>query len=380
MGADKHMTQVRTYCPYHNQDEDIWCGPAVVMMILRHLRIEHTDLKQEEVIDMILREATWDDWVTDPPALEKVLTQGSRRVEFRARMAVSFEEALQNILASLQTDVPPAVLIWGCLHWAVVEGLVLEGDTTSSDGYSVTDVFLHNPVHHVPDDPPDHLDTNDCCGTGPGCGTESLKIYASTFRDFWMRGWNNKWITIGAGDPESISLPSSVRQIPAERMVRLGGREIEAEIAARSARWRELSKETLRAPVSAGDLLLVRRIDAVPHASREFGLVPWYRGGSVVGVSMIELESGRVGAVFTYRRPLSEFGLENDAVLRLFREKTEWKGDGLEVFEHLVWQPCPESFSPDLPFYQVLSRGGVVGFVRLDGYVFESLTTEGCGI
>jgi hypothetical protein len=40
----------------------------------------------------------------------------------------------------------------------------------------------------------------------------------------------------------------------------------------------------------------------------------------------------------------------------------------------LVWKPCRESWSPHLPFYQIVV-GPHVLYLRLDGQVFTQLTT-----
>ena len=50
------------------------------------------------------------------------------------------------------------------------------------------------------------------------------------------------------------------------------------------------------------------------------------------------------------------------------------KGKIIVNTDYLVWMPCTESFSPDIPFHEV-TVGSYKAYVRIDGKVFTKLTT-----
>jgi hypothetical protein len=131
--------------------------------------------------------------------------------------------------------------------------------------------------------------------------------------------------------------------------------------------------------------LLVRRLDT---KGDHYYLVPAMSGSSVVGYAQVNALYGNLESAFTMKRGAKPFetdvrrvGERLDGVrIELPQEKGRFRllRGKYQLAENLVWQPCRESYSPHLPFWQITS-GPLTLYQRIDGLVFSQLTPMGKG-
>jgi hypothetical protein len=68
--------------------------------------------------------------------------------------------------------------------------------------------------------------------------------------------------------------------------------------------------------------------------------------------------------------------LRKEKIVDLIKEHPDIKKGKIKVnTDYLVWMPCIESFSPNVPFHEV-SVGNYKVYIRIDGKVFTKLTTD----
>jgi hypothetical protein len=205
---------------------------------------------------------------------------------------------------------------------------------------------------------------------------------------------NDQFISVCDPDTRDIELPyRRAREILAS-----GRRLVSFESAIDFSRqglekYRLLESKQIAAAVQSaqpGKPLIVNRLD---KPNTYYHLVPWVSEKGVVATTQVDARFGTFQSIHWQEEPKREMDLLlgsadveaiGETILKRVAQKQielpKMRGQ-LKLFPQesiitpvLVWQPCRESFSPHLPFYQYVQGGNIV-YVRIDGEVFTKLTT-----
>jgi len=389
-----------TGCRYHTQDEWYYCGGAAAMMILAEIGVPYDDLDQDDLYDSNHDHNAKTGWYTDPYGLRYTLVD-RRPAGFTNTFVVhaptSEADGTRDIVYTLhQYNVSPAVLVFHCMHWIVVPGVQTDVEPVSGASYTVEGFWIHNPVHYEPPPPPPHSAV-DACGSGGSPGTANDFVTYASWRSTYFTGCTYddpagaaQYISVCDPDVRDIERPRrQAREFPAAGRKLLTAAEAVRHSKAGLAQYR-LDKDrrvaTALRRARPGKPILVARLD---RPNTYYHLVPWGTARSVAALTQVDARRGAFLSIHLQEKAGRPAMLTPDAVLKLVTHKRFELPDGLgklRVFPEaiclspmLVWQPCRESFSPHLPFYQ-LTVGGRKLYVRIDGKVFTRLTTTGRGM
>ena len=384
---------------YHTQDTSYYCGAACAMMILREIGVPYADLDQDDLYASNHGHNVQSGWATDPYGL--CYTLNDRRPAsflpnyFVVHKRLTEAEGSRDVAFTLyHYKVSPAILVYHCQHWNVVCGV--QTDVNPSAGsYVIEGFWLNNPVWDA--SVPSH-DGTDTCGSG---GVHGVANEYVTYAEWQTNRFNGcaydavggatQWISVCDPEPPTIDLPrrreirlhaDGKHLIPHREIVKLAERGLEEHRLAESEWGREMLAEG-----SFGTPLLVHRLD---RPNDYYYLTPWQRDGGVLGFVDNDARFGFFKSVRLFSHPLKELLIAAtsktdlaDAVGRRVNNKRfelPEENGRFRVYPGtycvppvLVWKPCRESWSPHLPFYQLVIGSSVL-YVRIDGAVFTQLT------
>ncbi len=402
--------QANLAVPYHQQDNDHYCGSACAQMVIESIGggiVDQATLYSDSGSHTSEPAPTW---YTPPDGLQWVLND--RRPSgfggWFALYPLGTEDAISRKLAWTihHYQVAPIALVFGGNHWVVVRGYQASAHPSSSSdtGYTISAFEINNPAPPVPSPstppppPPPPHSAGDGCGTGGVRGTPNIHVAYGTWQSTYMTGntygtaWNGKYVAVCDPDPpaERIGeqLPGRDR-LPGDRLIE--PREA-IELAMAGVRqfgllerkdWSSVFERTEPSPGH-----LVQRLDV---ADSFYCLVPFVDERGVAAVVDVD---GRFG---NYRQamalPEGERGLfpvpDTEQVLettlgRRFdsddrRISILVREEAFSLYPMLVWRPCLESLTPFLPFHMI-TVGDERIFVRVDGTVFTQLHTHIPGV
>ena len=414
---------VHTGCRYHNQDTSYYCGAAAAMMILKEIGVPYSELDQDDLYTSNHdHNAVTSGWYTDPHGLEWTLDH--RRPLDTAgyvtyKHTFSEAEGTRKIVDTLHKyEVSPAALIYGCMHWIVVPGVQTDVEPVEGANYTVQGFWIHNPTWHAGEPPPPHNAT-DACGSGGTLGDANDWVsYA---------GWQNMFTGCNYDDPQNRLQYISVCD-PEEPKIKLPMRpKIEFLVDGRRLLDRGQAIKFSETGLEKYALLEDKRVEAAVKGTQPgkpqavlrldqrntyYYLVPWESKEGVTALTQVDARFGTFLSLHLREKPIRKEFLSRDDVLervayKQFRLPKRWRRlklnpeaaslaliayRRLELLEDrgrlklypeaaslaptLVWQPCQESYSPHLPFYQ-FNVGLDTIYVRVDGEVFTQLTTTG---
>jgi hypothetical protein len=383
---------------YHTQDTSYYCGAACAMMILNEIGVAYADLDQDDLYTSNHNHNAQPNWSTDPYGL--CYTLNDRRPAsflpnfFVVYKALSEAEGTRDVVFTLyHYQVSPAILVYNCAHWNVVRGVQTDVDPASGP-YTVEGFWLNNPVWYDPAPPPPH-DGTDTCGSGGAHGVADEFVTYATWQTDRFNGCAydapngaTQWISVADPAARTIGLPGrrprqpradGSRIVETERIVRFAQEGIEEYGLDRT----EIGARALRVG-SFGEPVLVARLD---RPGDYYYLSPWEVGGEAAGLVEIDARFGFFKSFRTESAGRRGLLVGREAGARL-RETIDGRridllneGGRFTVYPGtycisptLVWKPCRESWSPHLPFHQVVI-GGHVLYVRIDGRIFTQLTT-----
>ena len=386
-----------TGAKYHTQDTDYYCGAACAMMVLAEIGLPYTAMNQVDLYDSNHTHSQQPDWYSDPYGLRYTLVDrkpASFANTFVVYKPTTEEEGTRKIVYTLwRYGVSPVVLVYHCMHWIVVRGVQTDVEPTAGAAYTVNGFWINNPVYH--DNSP-HSAT-DVCGSGGVNGVENQWVSYAYWQNTLFTGCNYDSPTgssqfISVCDPEEpkIELPRRPSFDPP-----FDGREIiPSDVAVRSVyegierfelydakdQMAKLREPRFEAPI------LVKRLD---RPDSHYYLSPAMLDGAVFGFGQVDAVYGDLQSVYILEEPTRPYDLDRETIAKSVLDRTfdlpEKQGqfrlrpDTFSVSPTLVWQPCRESYSPHLPFWQI-TAGGQSVFVRADGQVYSQLTVTGAGV
>ncbi|MEB3361000.1 MAG: hypothetical protein VKI42_02615 [Synechococcaceae cyanobacterium] len=388
-----------TSCRYHAQDTSYYCGAACAMMILHEIGVPYADLDQDDLYTSNHNHNAQSGWYTDPYGLCYTLND-RRPASFLPRYFVVHKrlteaEGTRDVAYTLyHFQVSPAVLVYHCQHWNVVRGVQTDVDPTSGP-YVVEGFWLNNPVWDSSVAAHDDADT---CGSGSSHGVANEFVTYAEWRTnrfngcaYDDAGGATQWISVCDPEPAKIGLPrmrSVSYQSDGKRLI---SAKQTLELASAALNDYRLQESELGASFREGRLgrpVLVQRLD---RPNDYYYLTPWEQSDGIMGFLDVDARFGVFKSARAFSHPERELligarssrGLLEAITRRLNHKTFELPNEQgrFKVFPGtycippvLVWKPCRESWSPHLPFYQIVV-GPHVLYVRLDGQVFSQLTT-----
>ena len=389
-----------TGCTYHTQDTGYYCGAAAAMMVLAEIGVSYTDLDQDDLYTSNHDHNVKSGWYTDAYGLRYTLVDrrpAGFHNTFVVQKPTSEAEGTRDIVYTLHKyGVSPAVLVFGCMHWIVVAGVQTDVEPIGTTDYTVEGFWIHNPVYHAATPPPPH-DATDGCGSGGTLGNANDFVTYAGWQSTYFTGCNydhpsgdSQYISVCDPDVRDIELP----------------RRRERKLLADGKRFLDPKQAIKFSEVGLEEygLLKNKRVasaleDAKPGKPQPvlrldkpniyYYLVPWENKQGVTALTQIDARFGIFHSLQLREKSIQKEFLSKDDILERVMYKRfelpEQKGR-LTLYPEivclsptLVWQPCQESFSPHLPFYQ-LTVGEHTIYVRVDGEVFTKLTTTGRGV
>jgi hypothetical protein len=381
---------------YHTQDTGYYCGAACAMVILSEIGVPYADLDQDDLYQSNHDHNVKSGWYTDAYGLRYTLVDrrpSSFTNTFVVHKPTSEAEGTRDIVYTLHTyGVSPAALVFGCAHWITVPGVRTNVEPVGGSSYAVEGFWIHNSVAR--DNEP-HSAT-DVCGSGGVNGSGNEYVTYSDWQSTYFTGCNyddpsgnDQFISVCDPDVRDLGLPERLRLerrahgrelLSPEEAIRHIGLGFEAHRLADDER---VGPALQRAGALKPQLVL--RLD---RRNSSYYLVPWgtRRGARVL--ARVDARFGDFSGLRVLDRPIENEMLGREAVMdlvagrriRLPNELGSLKvyPEAVCVSPYLVWRPCWESWSPNLPFYQV-TVGSDTFYVRVDGEVFTGLTTTGKG-
>lgn len=392
---------IHTGSRYHTQDTGYYCGAASAMMILAEIGVSYNNLDQDDLYtDIHNNNAQTSGWASDPYGVRHVLID--RRPSgfvntFVVHKPLSEVEGTRDIVYTLHKyEVSPAVLVYNCRHWLVVPGVETDVEPVSGASYTVQGFWLHNPVHYSSSPPPPHNAT-DNCGTGGSLGVSNEFVTYANWQSLYFTGCdyddpsgNSQFISVCDPDVRDINLPlrrekkylsDGKRILNPDQAIKLCEQGLDDYNLFESKRTSEVLRGSK--PIKP---LLVQRLDRL---NSYYYIIPRETSNGVVAFTQIDARFGLFQGLRLLERPLEMKIPDKENILKQIAFKNiriEEKSARVKIFPEalcippaLVWQPCWESWSPHLPFYQV-NVGGYVIYVRIDGEIFTHLTTSGKGV
>lgn len=384
---------------YHTQDTSYYCGAACAMMILHEIGVPYADLDQDDLYASNHSHNSQPGWATDPHGL--CYTLNDRRPAaflpryFLVNKRLTEAEGSRDVAFTLfHYRVSAAVLVYHCQHWNVVCGVQTDVDPATGP-YVIEGFWLNNPVWDASVASHDGVDS---CGSG---GVHGVANEFVTYAEWQTNRFNGcaydapagaqQWISVCDPEPATFGLPhrresrrkgDGRRLIAGKEIVRLAESGLKEYGIAASEWGREMLSEG-----GFGTPLLVKRLD---DPNDYYYLTPWQHDGGIRGFVDNDARFGMFKSVRLFAQPIQDLLISAapgaallDAVGRRVNNKQfslpEERGR-FRVYPGtycvpplLVWKPCRESWSPHLPFYQLVIGGNVV-YVRIDGAVFTQLT------
>jgi hypothetical protein len=360
-------------CRYHQQDNDMFCGMASVMMVVNALDPGVAPLSE----GYIKKQIPTVGGSNAPPnevacAIETLKPAAWQDVTFAVISPSTQGEANDAIVRTLHdVHAPVATQVLGSSHWLVVVGALTDVEPVPNANYTLLGVFVNNPITlpkprqmvHANDDP---------CGRKPGCG--ELHEFIS------MAGWLTRFPGTGAGLFQCVpatGTPPSLAASPTAT-VPAGAPQGAAADPQTQAALDAIVQFGLNAQGPCAQILAKAGPSTVPPAGG--GGDPWYVtldvGGAHAAIVRLSADANGAftlldvgvkdpgGTVAVLSADAMTAALQQQAqqqpdVLRLDRSAARPAEDSFVVRRGPFWRPCRESPSPFDPLYEIqVNRDG----------------------
>lgn len=369
--------------PFHLQDGVGGCSGAVSLMMLSDPDVGKDPVELSEASLTTLAESSSilleeDQLVT---ILNSAISDG--KVKFSKTTATTEVEGSAILVGHLcdQFPVSPAVRIYGGGHWIAIEGIWVDRDPTKG-AYGLGMMVVHDPSRGPLNGSAGHKVGDQC----PTLGVP--KTYVS-----YPAGWRERF-GVGVGQfrvvgrerltPQEILGPEVFAfPVLAQFKVQIINGLVDPDDL--SQLWTATvdfyggwpagaSLQADLANVTTGTV----NMETWPSGKSVY-LVMLENSDKIVGTWVVDARTGESDSIEVHPPGSYWVGYYD-------RLKVEWAG------KNLFWQPCEESFSPHLPFLAIESTGDGHGgteegggapsvrFERLDGKIFDQLTTDRQGV
>jgi hypothetical protein len=399
--------------PYYTQTTNYYCGAASAQMILNSQKLGIYVPSQATLYNYIHPRNQCSGWATDPKGLSDVLNNyAGSKAHFVVSALSNQDDGIKKLAYTIDKyGVPPASLIYGCMHWVVVRGVITDVQPTTAASYTINGFFVNDPWY------------------GSNTLGENKYIDSAHWKSDYFTGcgWcgspgGNKFISVV--DPEPI--PKVAIKFPtvlARRAQMLSPREAQERATAAMKQFesqREFQKQFAEAygvmkNSKIGIPLFVLRGDKQREG---YYIIPLLRGDLTSGAILIDAYSGQFQEVTHVKTPI-EYSrrFETKNATELFRKNlpnlkvrpelmkqlsvkttsplSSKVGvvDGSKTFRELnirsedikitkmdlVWEPSSEAQNPYYPLWRTsgtVKRGAeqTLGFMDFKGRVLPDVT------
>lgn len=402
--------------PYYTQTTSYYCGAASAQMILNSEKIGIYVPSQATLYNYIHPRNQCAGWATDPKGLRDALNNyAAGKAHFVYSALASQDDGVKKLAYTIDRyGVPPASLIYGCMHWVVVRGVITDVQPTTAASYTINGFFVNDPWYG-----------------STSLGENKYIDIAHWKADYFTGcGWcgapgGNKYISVV--DPEPLQ--KVVLKFPAvlprraQMLTPQQAREQASAIVKQFAGQTEFRKqfgEALGVMKSStlGTPILVRRSDNQRNA---YYIAPLQKGNLTSAAILLDAYSGQFQEVTYVKQPLEyipKLEMRNAAALfkrnlpnlrirpEIMRElgikpvrttslvSEAYAADmGLKTLRELkikpeevrisrmelVWEPSAESQNPYYPLWKAIgtvrkAREQTVGYMDLKGRVVPEIT------
>ena len=401
--------------PYYTQTTSYYCGAASAQMILNSEKLGIYVPSQATLYNYIHPHNQCSNWYTDPKGLNDVLNNyAGTKAHFVVSALANQNDGVKKLAYTIDRyGVPPASLIYGCMHWVVVRGVITDVQPTTASSYTINGFFVNDPWYGA-----------------TSLGENKYIDIAHWKSDYFTGcGWcgspgGDKFISVV--DPEPI--PKVIVRFPAvmaRKAVVIAPRMAKARAAAvmeqfeKQKGFHDQFGEALSVmrTSSIGDPVLVKRSDNVRNA---YYIVPFLKGSLASGAILLDAYSGQLQEATYVKQPLeytNKFQVKNateifrqklpqleirpeldkmlkiapvrkmlpsavskKAAMRLktFRELNIKPSEVTITNMELVWQPSEESQNPYYPLWKVTgsvrsAKNQTIGFMDFKGKVVPDI-------
>lgn len=387
---------IHTGARYHTQDTGYYCGAACAMVVLSEIGVAYADLDQDDLYDSNHDHNVKAGWYTDPYGLQYTLID-RRPTGFTNTFVVhkpnTEAEGTRDIVYTLHRyQVSPVVLVFGCAHWITVPGVQTDVEPVAGSGYTVEGFWIHNSVAR--DNEP-HSAT-DACGSGGVNGNANEFVTYADWQTTYFTGCNyddpagnSQFISVCDPDVRKLETPKRMKLKRPARGEKLLSKNDAIKLSQLGLDTYRLHEDKRVAKVlRQGKALEPQLVTRLDQRNSYYYLVPWGTERGIKAFLRVDARFGTFNGVRLLDKTIRNEFLSRDAAIKLVsgrKLKLPKEIGSIRVFPEavcvaptLVWQPCWESWSPNLPFYQ-FTIGGVRFYVRVDGEIFSHLTTTGPG-
>lgn len=364
--------ELRADSPYHRQSSDFKCGAAAAMMILvdSDIGVDIAQVKQDDIYQYASGISS-DPWHIDPSALASVLNRGAGK-QFRVNIESDRDKGSRDIVAALmQYKIPPAVVTEEDDHWVVIEAAVVDRAPKAGEDFVLYGFYLHNPwcrrgcpsMHSV----------DDRCKK---YGTPRQPVtYWGWEKIFRRIDWKERRVPKEGFVSVTQELSIDIGEVRRPPKVVFNGRDLISAIEALSVARLIDEEESLM--LQGGELEGPLSVERTDEEAGGYFLYGFVRGGEVVAQVMVERAN-----LILHRL---QFENEDSKGWSIFSGQTKSLGRDLLVLSslrlenaempRLVWQPCDESRTPFLPFFD-LSDDANKEYLRVDSGLRTSSFTR----
>jgi hypothetical protein len=369
---------------YHQQDNDYYCGPATLQMLIDSTG-DGRGLAQQDVLAAEM--GTKDVGVATTPCAMLRAFDNHISPRLGRRFALHQDDTYETSMARIVQAVtgtdgfPPAVMWDNGQHWVLVNAVSY---LPAKQGSGLSCIFVDSPIVAAQSGTPPLHFRDDSCGRNAAQGARN-----SAFSyDYWSRTFT------AAGDLGFVSvLPSallSARPInpPRSPIFPTGGLQWkEAALCAIAAYGLNVSGPL--APilqkvngVGNPEIVLYELSESQVYSGKNITLLPLTCNGvQIADIALEPSDGGYMTNVSVFEDPPQYVDADGARKIAIsfassLRQSTDAKT--LAIWDSsadpvLVWRSCSASIFPTLPFYRV-PLGELIVYVRRDGVPFGKLT------
>jgi hypothetical protein len=402
------------FVPYHQQDEDVYCGAACLQMVLISLGTPVEMLLQDILFNEANSHSYADPslpWSSGPDGMLWTIRTRNPAPDVHT-FFLYVEDAEENISRDIICTiklfkVAPIALIFDMQHWIVVTGYNVSQEPVgfSDSAYSILGFWIKNPFPVTPRDvqgllpPPPHW-AFDPCGYGDEkyYGNPNQYVGYYEWQTTYMTGvrdglWKGKFLAICDPPPSPTGLGKRLpvkRYFSGEKIIdkKTAGEYALYELKEHGLTGYEPLEKILSNVWPQEDPVLVHRLD---KENDFYYIVPMQsHNNEIRALVCVDARFGNLmqASFATEKGPIIFNLLTREEILDILGKRLELKCENkvltiyrevVSIYPSLVWRPCKESLSLHIPFYMITIQNYRV-FVRMDGQVFTRLTINGRGI
>jgi len=357
--------QVPNSIPSYCQETNIWCGAAVVQMILEGYPggVEHP-FTQTHIWNRIVahRDDPGVNWATDPDGLRDTLMElgGDPGVNWNIFPNPNAQSLIYSVTYWMtRRHYPTAVLVYGFQHWVMIDEFTTDLDPTTNSVVNLQWIQIVDPWN-----PP--------CPTSASGGVKSLMTGANWYTNYWYTPgniaaskWNGNYIAV-IEPPLEEGVANAPKQVVKGKVISEGAAK---ELA---MKWFKEFRIDKRDPYTIlRDSEPLQPLLVNPE-HRGYYIVPFgiKEGEFVQGAVFVNAYNGDFQEVGVFQKPIKYLYKDQAVKIALNYLRTDKRE---KVRAQLIFQPSEQTQSRFMPVWEIMVDEVIV-YVTQEGKVFDKLT------